>query len=37
MLAAAFLLTAIAGVFLALQVNYKWNIPFIKTILKVAC
>ncbi|MGC1392342.1 MAG: hypothetical protein WA816_15005 [Bacteroidales bacterium] len=33
-LAAAFLLTAIAGVFLALQINYKWNIPFIKTLLK---
>lgn len=33
-LAAAFLLAALAGLFLALQVNYKWNIPFIKTILK---
>ena len=33
-LAAAFLLTAIAGIFLALQVNYKWNIPVIKTILR---
>ena len=33
-LVAAFLLTAIAGVFLALQINYKWNIPFIKTVLK---
>ncbi len=33
-LAAAFLTTAMAGVFLALQVNYKWNIPFIKTVLK---
>lgn len=33
-LAAAFLATALAGVFLALQVNYKWNIPFVKTILK---
>jgi spermidine synthase len=33
-LAAAFLLTAIAGVFLALQITYKWNIPFIKTVLK---
>ena len=34
LLASAFLLTALAGVFLALQVNYKWNIPFVKTILK---
>lgn len=33
-LALTFLLTAIAGLFLALQINYKWNIPFIKTILK---
>jgi len=33
-LAVAFLLTAIAGVFLALQITYKWNIPFIKTVLK---
>jgi spermidine synthase len=33
-LAVAFLATAIAGVFLALQVTYKWNIPFVKTILK---
>ena len=33
-LAAAFLLTAIAGVFIALQINYKWNIPFIKTVIK---
>lgn len=33
-LAAAFTLTALAGVFLALQINYKWNIPFIKTILR---
>ena len=34
LLASAFILTALAGVFLALQVNYKWNIPFVKTILK---
>ena len=34
LLAVAFLLTTIAGLFLALQINYKWNIPFIKTILK---
>lgn len=33
-LAAAFLLTATAGLFLALQINYKWDIPFIKTLLK---
>ncbi|MCX6261096.1 MAG: hypothetical protein NTY95_09705 [Bacteroidia bacterium] len=33
-LAAAFILTALAGIFLALQINYKWDIPFIKTILK---
>jgi len=33
-LAIVFLLTAIAGIFLALQVSYKWNIPFIKTVLK---
>ena len=34
MLAAAFLMTAIAGLFIALQINYKWNIPFIKAVLK---
>jgi spermidine synthase len=33
-LATAFILTALAGIFLALQVTYKWNIPVIKTILK---
>ncbi len=33
-LASAFILTALAGLFLALQINYKWNIPVIKTILK---
>jgi len=33
-LAVAFIVTAIAGVFLALQVNYKWNIPFVKAVLK---
>ena len=27
------LITAIAGVFMALQINYKWNIPFIKSVL----
>lgn len=33
-LASTFILTAIAGLFLALQITYKWNIPVIKTILK---
>ena len=33
-LAGSFLLAAVAGLFLALQINYKWNIPFVKTILK---
>jgi len=33
-LAAAFILTALAGIFLALQINYKWDIPVIKTILR---
>jgi spermidine synthase len=33
-LAITFLFTAIAGIFMALQINYKWNIPFIKSILK---
>jgi spermidine synthase len=33
-LAGAFALTAAAGVFIALQVTYKWDIPFVKTILK---
>jgi spermidine synthase len=30
----AFLVTALAGVFMALQINYKWNIPVIKPVLK---
>jgi spermidine synthase len=34
LLAVVFLLTAIAGVFMALQITYKWNIPYIKSILK---
>jgi spermidine synthase len=34
LLALAFITTALAGIFLALQVNYKWNLPYIKTILK---
>jgi spermidine synthase len=33
-LASAFILTALAGIFLALQITYKWNIPAIKSILK---
>ncbi|MGB8489669.1 MAG: hypothetical protein WCE64_01285 [Bacteroidales bacterium] len=33
LLALAFICTALAGIFLALQINYKWNIPVIKTIL----
>lgn len=33
-LAGTFILTALAGVFLALQITYKWNIPVIKTILR---
>jgi len=34
LLASAFLTTAFAGIFLALQINYKWNVPFIKELLK---
>ncbi len=33
-LTAVFFTTAIAGLFMALQINYKWNISFVKTILK---
>lgn len=33
-LALTFIFTALAGLFLALQTNYKWNIPFAKQILK---
>jgi spermidine synthase len=33
-LASAFILTALAGIFLALQINYKWDIPVIKEILR---
>ena len=33
-LAIVFIVTALAGLFLALQVNYKWDIPIIKSILK---
>lgn len=34
LLAVSFIITAIAGLFMALQVTYKWNIPFVKSILK---
>jgi spermidine synthase len=34
LLAIMFFTTALAGVFLALQITYKWNIPYIKSILK---
>ncbi len=33
-LAIAFLFTALAGIFMALQINFKWNVPFIKSLLK---
>ena len=33
-LAATFILTALAGILLALQINYKWEIQFISTILR---
>jgi cytochrome bd-type quinol oxidase subunit 1 len=33
-LAISFLFAAIAGIILALQINYKWNIPIIKSVLK---
>jgi spermidine synthase len=33
-LAVVFVITAMAGMFMALQINYKWNIPFIKAVLK---
>jgi predicted membrane-bound spermidine synthase len=34
LLAIAFIVTFIAGLFMALQVTYKWNIPFVKSVLK---
>jgi spermidine synthase len=34
LLAATFVATAIAGIFMALQITYKWNLPFVKTVLK---
>ncbi len=33
-LAVSFIFTALAGIFMAFQINFKWNIPFIKTLLK---
>jgi len=33
-LTVVFFITAIAGLFMALQINYKWNILFVKAILK---
>jgi spermidine synthase len=34
LLAIAFITTALAGLFMALQITYKWNIPFVKSILR---
>jgi spermidine synthase len=34
LLAIAFVATVAAGLFMALQVTYKWNVPFVKTVLK---
>ncbi len=34
LLTVAFIVTVAAGLFMALQVSYKWNVPFVKTILK---
>ena len=34
LLAASFIATAVAGLFMALQITYKWDLPFVKTILK---
>jgi len=33
-LAVTFIFTALAGIFMALQINFKWEIPFIKSLLK---
>jgi spermidine synthase len=33
-LALTFIFVALAGLFMALQINYKWNVPFIKQLLK---
>ena len=34
LLAISFIATVVAGLFMALQVTYKWNVPFVKTVLK---
>jgi spermidine synthase len=34
LLAITLLFVALAGVFMALQIDYKWNIPFVKQLLK---
>jgi len=34
LLAIAFIITCMAGIFMALQINYKWNIPIVKSIVK---
>jgi len=34
MLAVTFIFTALAGIFMALQINFKWDIPFIESLLK---
>jgi spermidine synthase len=33
-LAITLLFVALAGIFMALQINYKWNVPFIKQLLR---
>jgi spermidine synthase len=33
-LATVFVITALSGMFMALQISYKWNIPFVKSVLK---
>ncbi len=34
LLTLAFIATVVAGIFMALQVTYKWDLPFVKTILR---
>jgi len=33
-LAVTFIITALAGLFLALQINYKWDLPIVKSVLR---
>ncbi len=33
-LAVTFIITALAGLFLALQINFKWDLPVVKSVLK---